>query len=173
MSLRARILPALLFAALIFPATAVHADDKNPADYPLRLHIFSREEHTHYRRGIEEFSIGDGRANLFADGQVHAVDFHYECGEKIEHSIGYETYLAKWRKPGKKLTVLFPLFGKAGKFFTCDIDTDVKQDIAYFGRRTDLQTEPSAKFKEWMVKHDYDPEHGKDTPINTNPGDGK
>jgi hypothetical protein len=171
MSVRARILPVLLCAAIGFPAATVHAGDKNPADYPLRLHIFNREEHTHYHRGVDDFSVGDGRANLFANGEVHAVDFHFDCSQKIEHSLGYETYLAKWRKPGKSLTVLFPVFGHTGKFFTCDLDTDVKPDIAYFGHRNDLQTEPSAKFKEWMVKHDYDPEHNKNTPTGTGPAD--
>jgi hypothetical protein len=26
--------------------------------------------------------------------------------------------------------------------------------------------EPAAKYKAWMVKHDYDPVHGKNTPKN-------
>jgi hypothetical protein len=164
MSFRVRILPALLLAALVVPATAVHADDKNPADYPLRLHIFTREEHTHYHRGIEDFSVGDGRADLFANGEAHAVDFHFDCGEKIESSLGFETYMAKWRKPGKQLTVLFPVFGHAGKFFTCDLDTDVKPDVAYFRQKGSLNTEPVATFKAWMQEHNYDPEHGKNTP---------
>jgi hypothetical protein len=146
MSLQARLLPALLLAALIVPATAVHADDKNPGDYPLRLHIFSREEHTHYHHGLESFSQGDGRANLFANGEVHAVDFHFDCNEKIERSVGFETYMAKWRKPGKSLTVLFPRFGQTGKFFTCDLDTDVKPDVAYFTHAGSLSTEPVAAF---------------------------
>jgi hypothetical protein len=164
MSLRSRILPALLCAALALPAASVHADDKNPGDYPLRLHIFNREEMTHYHRGIEDFSKGTGRANLFANGEVHAVDFRFDCNQKIERSIGYETYMAKWRKPGKSLTVLFPVFGVSGKFFTCDLDTDVKPDVAYFTHSGSLNTEPVAAFKAWMQKHNYDPEHGKNTP---------
>ncbi len=164
MSLRARILPALFCAALILPATKIYADSKNPADYPLRLHNFSREEHTHFHHGVEEASQGEGRANLFANGEVHAVDFHFDCGQKIERSIGYETYMAKWRKPGKSLTVLFPVFGQSGKYFTCDLDTDVKPDVAYFTHAGSLNTEPSAAFKAWMEKHNYDPEHGKSSP---------
>jgi uncharacterized membrane protein YsdA (DUF1294 family) len=166
MSPRTRLLPALLCAALAFPTLAVYAADKNPADYPLRLHIFTREEHTHYRRGVEDFSVGDGRADLFANGEAHAVDFHFNCNEKIESSLGFETYMAKWRKPGKQLTVLFPVFGQSGKFFACDIDTDVKPDVAYFKQKGNLNTEPVAVFKAWMQKHNYDPEHSKNTPSN-------
>jgi hypothetical protein len=167
MSLRARTFPILLCAALVISATAVHADDKNPADYPLRLHIFNREEATHYHRGIEDFSQGTGRANLFANGEVHAVDFHFDCGQKIERSIGFETYMAKWRKPGQKLTVLFPVFGQSGKYFTCDLDTDVKPDVAYFTHNGSINTEPIVAFKAWMQKHNYDPEHGKNAPTSS------
>jgi hypothetical protein len=163
MSLRARILPAVVFAAVAFPAPIIHADDKNPADYPLRLHIFNREEATHYHRGAEEMSQGTGRANLFAKGEVHAVDFRFDCNQKIESSIGAETYPARWRNPGQKLTVRFPVFGVSGKFFTCDLDTDVKQDVAYTEHKGAITTEPSAAFKAWMQKHNYDPEHGKNT----------
>ena len=164
MSLRARILPALLCTALVVPATAVHADDKNPGDYPLRLHIFNREEMTHYHRGVEDFSKGTGRANLFVNGEVHAVDFRFDCNQKIESSIGFETYKAKWLKPGQKLAVLFPVFGVSGKYFTCDLDTDVKPDVAYFTKSGSINTEPSAAFKAWMQKHNYDPEHDKNAP---------
>ena len=164
MSLRARILPALFCAALVIPAIAVHADDKNPADYPLRLHIFNREEMTHYHRGVEDFSRGTGRANLFANDEVHAVDFRFDCNQKIQSSIGFETYKAKWLKPGQKLAVLFPVFGVSGKYFTCDLDTDVKADVAYFSKSGSINTEPAAAFKAWMQKHSYDPEHGKDAP---------
>ena len=156
----------LLVAALLATGPA-HAD-KNPENFPLRLHIFTRTEHTHYHRGIEEASQGDGRANLFANGEVHAVDFHFDCGNKIENSVGFETYSAKWKKPGKQLTVLFPVFGKSDKFFTCDLDTDVK-DIAYIKHNGAISEEPAAAFKAWMQKHDYDPEHGKNMPVSTTP----
>ena len=164
MSLRTRISSALLCAALVSAAPVVHADDSNPAHYPLRLHIFNREEVTHYHHGSEDFSKGTGRANLFANGEVHAVDFRFDCGQKIESSIGAETYDARWIKPGQKLAVLFPVFGVSGKFFTCELDTDVKPDVAYTSHKGAINTEPSAAFKTWMQKHNYDPEHGKNTP---------
>ena len=160
-------LPALLCAALFFTGTSLQADSKNPEDYPLRLHIFQREEMNHYHRGVEDFSKGTGRANLFANGEVHAVDFKFECGQQIESSLGYETYRAKWHQPGKKLTVLFPVFGESGKYFTCDLETDVKPDVAYFKHSGSINTEPIAMFKAWMERRKYDPEHGKNTPTSS------
>ncbi len=120
---------------------------------------------------MQEASQGEGRANLYANGEVHAVDFHFDCGEKIERSVGYETYMARWRKPGSQLEVLFPVFGKAGKFFTCDLDTNVKPDVAYYTHSGSIEEEPREKFKDWMVRHNYDPEHGKDLPATSGSAD--
>ena len=44
------------------------------------------------------------------------------------------------------------------------------KDFAYMQHNGMLGTEPIARFKEWMVKHDYDPEHGKNNPTMTQPG---
>jgi hypothetical protein len=45
------------------------------------------------------------------------------------------------------------------------------KDFAYVQHNGLLGVEPSDRFKEWMVKHDYDPEHGKNTPT-LNPSTG-
>lgn len=155
-------LPAL---ALLLAAPLL-AESKNPADYPLRLHIFGHNQTTWYHNRAQDEAKGDGRANLFENGEVHAVDFSFDCNEKLKNSFGYETYPAKWKKPNQELTVLMPIFGKANAFFTCTFKTDVK-DFAYAQRNGGLSSEPSAQFKDWMVKHGYDPEHGKNDPIRT------
>jgi hypothetical protein len=156
---------------LAFGATAIGwAESKNIADYPLRVHIFRRDETSFYHRRYMDEAKGEGRANLFENGEAHGVDFSFDCGEKIKPSFGYETYPAKWHKPGRELTVLFPVFGKAGQYFTCNVKTDVK-DFAYTARDGRMGSETVAEFKQWMVKHDYDPEHGKDQPTRTAPGD--
>lgn len=142
---------------------AVRAESKNLADYPLRLHIFGRNQTTFYTHGSVDETKGDGRANLFANGEVHGVDFNYACSDKLRASFGFETYAAKWRKPGRELVVLMPVFGKTGSFWTCDLKTDVK-DFAYTRHNGSMGQESPAEFKAWMVKHDYDPEHGKNMP---------
>jgi hypothetical protein len=146
------------------------ADSKNLADYPLRLHIFQKDQTTFYHHEWVDESKGEGRANLFENGEARGVDFNFACSEKIKASFGYETYPAKWKKPGRELTVLFPEFGKAGSFFTCTIQTDVK-DFAYTQHNGRMGSEPVADFQKWMVKHDYDPEHGKDVPKKTEPAE--
>jgi hypothetical protein len=158
----------LLVAWLMMSAVMV-AESKNPADYPLRLQIFGRSQTSFYHsrlRSLDE-TQGDGRADLYENGMAHGVDFRYECGYKVRASFGYESYPARWKKPGKKLVVLLPIFGESGKFFTCDFDTDVK-DFAYARGRGGLHSEPVAEYKLWMERHDYDPEHGKDTPVRGN-----
>ncbi len=144
-------------------ATALFAESKNPADYPLRLHIFGRDQTTFYWRRETEEAKGDGRANLFANGDVHGVDFSYDCSDKLHPSFGYQTYPARWKKPGRELIVLLPKFGQTGAYWTCNLKTDVK-DYAYTRHNGSMGSESSADFKAWMLKHDYDPEHGKDQP---------
>lgn len=155
-----RVCAVLAVAASTF---AVHAESKNLADYPLRLHIFGRNQTTFYHREMVDEAKGDGRANLFANGEVHGVDFSYACSEKLRTSFGFETYPARWKKPGQELVVLLPVFGKTGSFWTCNLKTDVK-DYAYTRHNGSMGQESPTDFKAWMVKHDYDPEHGKNMP---------
>jgi hypothetical protein len=160
----------LLCLVLLLTSTAVYADSKNPADYPLRIHVFGRSEVTFYHQRIEEEAKGDGRANLFENGIPHGVDFSFECQDKLRASFGYETYLARWKKPGKELIVLLPVFGKTNTFFTCTLKSDVK-DFAYTRQDGNMTSEPVDQYKAWMVKHDYDPEHGKNQPIKVAAGE--
>jgi hypothetical protein len=142
----------------------VVAESKNPADYPLRLHIFGRSQTTFYHWRSADEAQGDGRANLFENGEARGVDFNYRCDYKLRPSFGYETYPARWKKQGKQLVVLLPVFGQAGRFFTCDFNADVK-DFAYAQGKEGLHSEPVPQYKLWMQRHDYDPEHGKDVPV--------
>lgn len=150
---------------LLIASPMLKAESKNPADYPLRIHVYGRNQTTllNGRLGVEE-SRGDGRANLFANGEARGVDFSYECSDKVRASFGWETYPAKWKKPNRELVVLMPVFGKTGQYFTCNFKTDVK-DFVYYTHDGRFDTEPSAEYKAWMVKHDYDPEHGKNVPV--------
>ena len=159
-----RFLSLLLLLSLVASSNSF-ADSKDPSDYPLRIHVFNREQTTFYHNRMTDDAKGDGRANLFENGEPKGVDFSYECSEKVRPSFGYETYPAKWKKPGQELTVLMPVFGKAGKYFTCNFKTDVK-DFAYLTHNGQMRSEPVSDFKTWMQKHDYDPEHGKNQPTN-------
>ena len=162
-----RFLPLVLLASFIGSAAA---ESHNPADYPLRVHIFRRSETTFYHNREAEEAKGQGRANLFEGGEPKGVDFEFECDKKLQTSSGYETFPAKWKKPGQELVILQPQFGKAG-YDSCHLKVMVK-DFAYVSKGGNLTTEPTAVFKQWMTRHDYDPEHGKDTPAQLAPAAG-
>ncbi len=165
-------LSRIICGALLFSSLRLGAESKNPADYPLRIHIFGRSQMTFFHNRALDETRGDGRANLFANGEVHGVDFSYQCSEQFRPSFGFETYPAKWKKPNQELVVLFPVFGKANTYFTCNLKTNVK-DYAYFVHNGRLDSEPAAQYKAWMTQHDYDPEHGKNMPVGLEPNRGQ
>ncbi len=156
-SVRVALAATVLFSLLVL------AESKNPADYPLRIHIFGRNQTTFYHNRAVDETKGEGRANLFENGEPHALEFTYECPEKLMPSFGFETYPAKWKKPNQELVILVPVIGKSNAYFTCKIKTEMK-DYAYVVVNGRLVSEQPARYKEWMLKHDYDPEHGKNVP---------
>ncbi len=161
----------LAFALLAMAAApVVLAESHNPADYPLRIHIYRRAETTFYHNRQTEEAKGEGRANLFEGGEPKGVDFQFECDTKLQTSSGFETFPAKWKKPGQELVILQPQFGKSG-FDTCHLKVMVK-DFVYVARNGNLTTEPANLFKQWMTRHEYDPEHGKNMPVATGPAQG-
>jgi hypothetical protein len=161
---------AKLLSLCLLTPIVLHAESKNPADYTLRIHVFGRSETTFYHNRYAEEAKGEGRANLFENGEAHGVDFTFDCSEKLKDSLGYDTYAARWKKPGQELVVLLPVFGKTNTYFTCNFKTDVK-DFAYLRRDGKMTSEPVAEYKKWMTKHDYDPEHGKNAPSKPQPGE--
>jgi hypothetical protein len=157
----------------LFLVTAAWAMKWNAADYPLRVHIFQFNAFSHYYRpgggayGTLENVDGEGRADLYENGEPKGFDFSYQCSARIMVSPGYETYVARWRKPGRELTILLPVLGgKPGDMSECDLRVTLKEDTVYYKHNGLLDEEPTAKFKDWMVKHQYDPEHGLNQPVN-------
>ena len=162
-----RLSALVILASLASFAPVTQAESHNPADYPLRIHIYRRNETTFYHNRQAEEAKGEGRANLFEGGMPKGIDFQFECDTKLQTSSGYETFPAKWKKPGQELVILQQQFGKTS-YDTCRLKVLVK-DFVYVSHSGNLSTEPVDVFKQWMTKHDYDPEHGKDTPTRTTP----
>ena len=157
----------LLFVLVAASSSLAYAESHNPADYPMRIHIYRRNETTFYHGRQTEEAKGEGRANLFEGGEPKGVDFQFDCDTKLQTSSGYETFPAKWKKPGQELVILQPQFGKSS-YDTCRLKVMVK-DFVYVTHNGNLNSEPAAIFKQWMAKHDYDPEHGKNTPTQIAP----
>lgn len=155
---------ALAFAGYCLISTAAHAAGHNAADYPLRVHIFQFNGHSHYDNRMLDRVDGEGRADLFENSQPQGFDFSYMCGGRLMASPGYETYPARWKKRGQTLEILQPVMGKPGAFESCEMKVSLKPDMAYFRHNGGLDEEPAATFKAWMEKHKYDPEHGLNAP---------
>jgi hypothetical protein len=156
-----------LAACLTLSASSM-AGTLNTADYPLRVHIFQHTGHSHYYRRTHSLELvdGEGRANLYENGFPHGFDFGYRCDERLMNSVGYETYYARWKKPGVTLDVLHPVMGKPGAADTCELKVEMK-NIAYYRHNGAVEEEPEAAFKDWMDKHQYDPEKGLIEPVHT------
>jgi hypothetical protein len=159
--------PLRMFGAVLlaFVAVSAYGESKDPADYPLRIHIYNREQMTFYHNRMLDESRGEGRANLYDNGEPWGVDFTFHCAYKLRPSLTlFETYPAKWKKPNAELVVLFPEFGKTDSYFTCNLKTALKDQLYIMRGPGQLSTMPKAEFKAWIIKHDYDPEHGKHMP---------
>jgi hypothetical protein len=154
---------AIAVALFLLAASSLQAGT-NLAQYPLRVHIFQRTEHTHYYGGVIDWAEGNGRANIFENGDPRGFDFAYRCGDRIMTSSGYETYPARWKKKDQSLEILYPIMGKLGAMRSCELKVDMK-DFAYYRHEGNTYTEPPSAYKQWMEKHQYDPEHGKDQPV--------
>jgi hypothetical protein len=159
-----------LVAGCLVTSTIARAAGHNIADYPLRVHIFQFNSHSHYYRaggysGASSLDAvdGEGRANLYENSEPRGFDFSYNCGQRLMVSPGYETYPARWKKPGQTLEILQPVLGKPGAFDACEMKVGLK-DTAYYRHNGLMDEEPAAAFKAWMEKHQYDPEHGTTMP---------
>ena len=147
-------------------STVAWAGKLNAADYPLRVHIWGLNDQTsHYYYGSFNRADGEGRANLYQNGDPLGFDFSYQCGERLHGTPGYETLMARWKKPGSELEILLPVYGKPDARDACDLKVVMKDGMAYYRHNGQMGEEPASVFKRWMVKHQYDPEHGLNQPV--------
>lgn len=131
-------------------------------ELPLRVHVYATRERVLSRAGRPVAVEGMGKANLYEHGEPRGFDFRFTCEGKVPTSVGYETYPARWKERGRVMEVFVPApGGKRG--MRCEMKVELK-DGAYFRQAEKVTVEPAAAFKAWMVKHQYDPEHGKNVP---------
>ena len=162
-------------AAFLVLSTAVSAAKFNAADFPLRVHIVDRNGTRHYRGyggGITSLNSVDGigQGNLFENGQALGFDFTYECDQPITHQSTYETFRARWKNRGRTLEIIQPVIGgKPSDVNSCELKVTMKQDTVYFFRNGGLTEWPADKYKQWMIDHQYDPEHDRNEPVGATP----
>jgi hypothetical protein len=169
--------PLCVFAACLLLTSPVFAGKFKPSDFPLRVHIVARNGVRHYYRlgsnapssSLDQVD-GLGEANLFENGQPRGFEFNYSCTQPITPQTAYETFLARWKKQDRVLEILMPVMGgKAEEMNSCELKVSMKPDTAYIRHNGEIEAEPAATFKQWMAKHQYDPEHGANLPVNLQP----
>jgi hypothetical protein len=116
----------LLSALLTLPMHFAHAGTRNPEDYPLQVHVYSR--HVSHDKKFAAW-YGEGKANLVEGSQIHAIDFSYRCGFKLEDNDEGESFNARWLKPGLKLQILTGVYGSDRRTEVCDFDVAVKEFV--------------------------------------------
>jgi hypothetical protein len=163
-----------LGACFSLPPSAF-AGKTNTADFPLRVHILYRNGIRHYHGMGGGFTSLDqvdglGQANLFENGQPLGFDFTYSCGQPITPQSAFDTFMARWKKPGRVIEILQPVIGgKPGEMNSCELKVSMKQDTVYRRRNGALVEESAAAYKQWMIAHQYDPEHGRNQPLDLPP----
>jgi hypothetical protein len=156
------------FLALSIPALAGKPD---PADYPLRVHILKDTAQTRHTRESKtttedpDYIDGMGVADLFEGGVPQGFTFTYSCVDGLQASSGYGTYPARWKKAQKTLELLVPQPGKPWNLQTCSLRAELRPGLVFYWRNGKIAEESGAVLKEWMVRHQYDPETDKVDPI--------
>jgi hypothetical protein len=161
-----------LAGCLVFSAVVL-AGAPDPGDYPLRVHVLKDTSRSRHSREGKTYSDapdyldGEGAADLFEGGQPLGFQFRYSCVEPLKASEAYATYPARWKKREKTLEILVPQPGKPWNLEGCDLQVATRSGLAYFWNPDEdrVVEESSAKFKEWMVKHQYDPEKDLNEPV--------
>lgn len=147
------------------------------AQYPLRVHIYTKKTKQYYSGGAldnsqvagkqidrrDRMSLGAngrGSGNLFENGEPRGFDFSFDCADNFIAQRGGDTYPARWLKKDKQLEIVVGYYGDKDRVLHCTLKTEM-QDFAYHKHNGKLVTMSIAERKQWMKDHDYDPEHGK------------
>jgi hypothetical protein len=152
-------------------STAACAGGPDPADYPLRVHVFKATSQSRHTRESKHWSDdldyidGMGVADLFENGAPQGLQFSYSCMGGMKESNGYGTFPARWKKRDKTLEILLPQTGKPWNLEPCQLHAEMRPGLAFIWKSGKLAEEAAATLKEWMSRHQYDPEKDKNDPV--------
>ena len=158
-------------AVFLTLSNAALASGPNPDNYPLRVHVLKYVSRSSPNRGgknlsgMQDFIDGQGVADLFENGEPRGFEFTSSCTEPPIASSGYGSFPARWKKREKTLEILLPETGKPWNWVSCDLRTEMAEGVVFYWKNGSLAVEAAKALKEWMVKHQYNPEQGKDEPI--------
>ena len=137
----------LLAIFLCFPLFAFAS--KNPADYPLKVHILQQNwaSHNNYRN---EFK-GTGRGNIWEGDLIHAFDYTYDCSFGVRRTARNQPYLAKWKQPHLRLAILAQQIGKEDKYQECTLKTTLHNGVYILGQGG-ITEMSQTEYKDWKAK---------------------
>lgn len=141
---------AAVLTVLSLPALA----GKNPANYPLKVHILQQAWGSHNVRYNEYRATG--RGNIWDGEAVHAFDFSYDCSFGVRRTARNQPYLGKWKKQNERLALLAFDIGKPDKYHECDLKTTVHPGV-YVMNAGGIAEMPQAEYKEWKAKRSAPP----------------
>jgi hypothetical protein len=130
-------LPAFLFAG------------KDPADYPLKVHILQQSWSSHNVRFSEYRATG--RGNIWEGDSVHGFDFTYDCSFGLTRTARNQPYLAKWKKASLRLAVLAGQIGKNEKYHECELKTTIRDGV-YIATGNGLNEMSQGDYKAWKAR---------------------
>ena len=139
---------SLLAAVLICLSLSSFAG-KNPANYPLKVHILQQAWGSHNVRYSEYRATG--RGNIWEGDAVHAFDFSYDCSFGVRRTARNQPYWGKWKKPNQRLALLAFDIGKPDKYHECDLKTTVRPGV-YILNPGGITEMSQADYKEWKAK---------------------
>jgi hypothetical protein len=162
----------ILMCAAISPDA--RAGNHNPSDYPLRVQVLMFRGQSHFFAGSAmAWDEGEGRGNLYENGEPGAMDFKVKCQDRMRVSNGFGTFMARWKKLKENLEILIPDREKPQSTWTCELKVEMKAGIVYVAEPKGLATVSSAAYKQWMQRAQFDPEHGKNVPVGVATSDRK
>jgi len=144
----------LFLLAILLCSSFFAFASKNPADYPLKVHILQQTwaSHNNYRN---EFK-GTGRGNIWEDDSIHAFDYSYECSFGLRRTARNQPYLAKWKQPHLRLALLASQIGKENKYQECTLKTTVHEGVYIVGGGG-ITEMSQADYKDWQAKRQEHP----------------
>jgi hypothetical protein len=139
-----RHLRLIIVCALCFPISLFAR--KDPADYPLKVHILQQTWSSHNLR-YNEYRAS-GRGNLWEGDSVHGFDFSYDCSFGLTRTARNQPYLAKWKKPQLRVAILAEQIGKNDKYHECELKTTIREGV-YIATGNGLNEMSQADYKTW------------------------
>jgi PEGA domain-containing protein len=141
----------LILIVLLWAAPLLLFARKDPANYPLKVHILQQPWASHNLRHGEH--RGTGRGNIWEGDSIHAFEFTYECGFPLQKTARNQPYMGKWNKPQLRLAILAPKIGKNDSYQECVMKTTVHPGVYVLGGGgiTEMSQE---EFKGWRAQRD-------------------